>query len=320
MLRLPLVALIAGLAMLAAPAGAVIVGGGGSHATDCLLVFDADANWPPDLDRTPKEIRCVDGDPCDMDGTVNGSCEFAISVCANSTFDPRCTLNGVQTIVVDHAEDNGDPRFDTEFQALQSRIDNNIDPPSTTSDACTTATTMHVRVAGPLPNNACRKATKTIRITTRSIAAGGKVYKDKDRFNLTCEPAPAGCDPRAFYSGTFDRIQREIFTPTCAVSACHDSQTHQNNLILESGTAYNALINVMPTNGAAAAAGWMRVLPGDSSESYLYHKVEGDLPSGAYGARMPFGGPYLDQHLIDIIQLWIDGGAPDMGWVPGTDN
>ena len=49
---------------------AVIVGGGGSHATDCLLVFEADANWPSDPDRTRKEIRCVDGDPCDLDGTV----------------------------------------------------------------------------------------------------------------------------------------------------------------------------------------------------------------------------------------------------------
>jgi hypothetical protein len=171
MVRLALIALLAGLTMLAPPASGVIVGGGGSHATDCLLVFDADVNWPPGPDRTPKEIRCVDGDACDMDGTLNGTCEFAISACANSTFDPRCTLNGVQTIVVDHAEDNGDPRFDTEFQAFQSRIDNNIDPPSTTSDACTTATTMHVRVNGPLSNNACRKGTKTIRIATRSIAA-----------------------------------------------------------------------------------------------------------------------------------------------------
>src|SRR5947208_3153929 len=58
--------------LLVAPAHAVIVGGGGSHATDCLLVFEADANWPSDPDRTPKEIRCVDGDPCDLDGTVNG--------------------------------------------------------------------------------------------------------------------------------------------------------------------------------------------------------------------------------------------------------
>jgi hypothetical protein len=313
------IAVLVSLFVLAGPAHAVFVGGGGSHATDCLLVFDADANWPADPDRTPTEIRCADGDPCDLVGAVTGRCQFAVSVCANSTFDARCTLNGVQSITVDHAEDNGDPRFDTEFQALQSRIDNGVDPPSTTSDTCTIATTMHVPVDGPLANGACRKTRKTIRITTLSIASGGKIYKDKDRFALTCEPAIAGCDARAFYSGTFDRIQRQIFTPSCAVSACHDSQTHQNDLILETGTSYGALIDVTPTNSAAAADGWKRVLPGDSSRSYLYHKVEGDLPSGAYGGRMPFGGPYLDQHLIDIIQFWIDAGAPSTGWVPGTD-
>jgi hypothetical protein len=121
---------------------ATVVGGGGSPSTDCLLVFDIDANYPPDR---PKQIRCADGDPCDLDGTVNGSCQFAVAVCANSTADARCTLDGVQSIKVDHAEDNGDPRFDPEFQALQSRIDNTIDPPSPDPDRCTAATNIHVR-------------------------------------------------------------------------------------------------------------------------------------------------------------------------------
>jgi hypothetical protein len=35
---------------------------------------------------------------------------------------------------------------------------------------------------------------------------------------------------------------------------------------------------------------------------------------------MPLIGPPLDAHLIDVIRLWIDAGAPDTGWVPGTDN
>jgi hypothetical protein len=305
-------------ALLATPVHAVIVGGGGSHTTDCLLVFDTAANWPPDPDRTPREIRCADGDPCDEDGLVNGSCQFGVAVCVNSTFDARCTLNGVQSITVDHAEDNGDPRFDPEFQALQTRIDNTIDPPSTTADDCTSATIMHVPVEGPLAGNVCRKTRKTVKVTTLSIASGGKIYKDKDKLRLTCEPAPAGCDPRAFYSGTFDRIQRQVFDQSCAVSGCHDSQTNQANMILETGAAYTNLVNVTPTNGSVPPD-WKRVLPGDSSRSFLYHKITGTLGPGQ-GAQMPFGGPMLDQHLIDIIQLWIDGGAPEMNWVPGTDS
>ncbi len=313
--RLALLALLAALATSFA-VQAIIVGGGGSPSTDCLLVFSVDANYPP---GHPHHIRCTDGDAsCDLDGKVNGSCQFAVAVCANSTADPRCTLNGVQSSTVEHAQDNGDPRFDTEFQALQTRIDNTINPPTTDPDVCTTGTNMHVTVEGPFGNGICRKSWKTVKITTLSIASGGKVYRDRDEIKLTCDPSPTGCDPRAFYAGTFDRIQQQVFDQSCAVSGCHDSQTHQQNLVLETGASYGNLINITPTN-MNVPPDWKRVLPGDSSRSFIYHKVTGDLSAGE-GARMPFGGPMLDQHLIDIIQLWIDGGAPQTGWVPGTDN
>src|SRR5438552_2074586 len=100
----PLLVALLVTASLAAPVAAIIVGGGGSSTTDCLLVFSTDANDPP---AHPRNLRCADGDPCDLDGTVNGVCQFAVAVCANSTALPRCTLNGVQSITVQHAEDNG---------------------------------------------------------------------------------------------------------------------------------------------------------------------------------------------------------------------
>src|SRR5512144_2153404 len=91
-------------------ADAVVVPGGGGSKTDCLTAFDAAANIPA---SRPKEVRCADGDPCDTDGVVNGQCVFAVAVCANGTFDPtRCTSPGVNDILVDHAQDNGDPLFD----------------------------------------------------------------------------------------------------------------------------------------------------------------------------------------------------------------
>jgi hypothetical protein len=301
---------------LSARAHAFPIGGGGSISTDCLLVFDANANTPPER---PHHIRCIDGDPCDADGAINGSCQFAVGVCANSTFDPRCTLNGVQSVTVDHALDNGDPRFDPEFQALQTRIDTiTSDPPNTDPDDCTVPTNFHVPVEGPLAGGKCKKTRKTVKITTLTPLVGGKQYRDRDRINLTCDPAPAGCDAHAFYMGTFDRIQKQIFSPSCATSSCHDSQTHQSNLILEVGASYGNLVDVTPTN-PNVPVDWKRVLPGDSSRSFVYHKVTGDLTVGQ-GERMPFGGPYLDQHLIDILQLWIDAGAPETGWVPGTDD
>lgn len=311
--RAPLIALSVAL-LLAGRAGATIVGGGGSPSTDCLLVFDIAANYPSER---PKHIRCTDGDPCDADGIVNGSCQFAVAVCANSTGDPRCTPSSVQSITVDHAEDNGDRRFDPEFQALQSRIDNAIEPPSATLDDCTAATDIHVAVQGPLPNGACRKSRKTVKIVTLSPAVAGKVLKDTDRLKLTCDPSPAGCEPPP-YDGTFDRIQQQIFDQSCALSGCHDSQTHQANLILETGAAYGNLVDVTPTN-PNVPVDWKRVLPGDSSRSFLFHKITGDLDVGQ-GQQMPLDGGSLDQHLIDIIQLWIDAGAPATGWVPGTED
>ena len=44
------------------------------------------------------------------------------------------------------------------------------------------------------------------------------------------------------------------------------------------------------------------------------------LPDDTFGVRMPFHRAAIDSHLIDIIMLWIQNGAPSAGWVAGTDN
>src|SRR5713101_2340861 len=177
-----------------------VVGGGGSPATDCLLVFEANVNSPL---AKPRNISCTDGDPsCDIDHTVNGLCEFALAVCANSTFDPRCTLNGVRSITVDHAQDNGDPKFDPEFQSLQQRIDNTIAPPTTEANVCTAPSLFLLPVSGPFAGPVCRRTRKTVHIVTLSTPVNSKIFKDTDKMTLTCNPAPppAGCDPRVFYT------------------------------------------------------------------------------------------------------------------------
>ena len=50
-----------------------------------------------------------------------------------------------------------------------------------------------------------------------------------------------------------------------------------------------------------------RVKPGDPNNSYVVQKLEG-APT-ITGARMPFGGPYLDQATIDQVRAWITAGA-----------
>jgi hypothetical protein len=308
--------------MLAAPsaARAVTVGGGGSPRMDCLAVFETTANVPP---RHPKNVRCTDGDPtCDADGVVNGTCEFPVAVCANSQFAPGCTMSGVQTISVDHASDDGDPKFSPALQALQARIHNEIDPPTADSAQCTSATTFRLTIRGPFGPGVCKPAMQMVRMVTVSGLIDGKVYRDVDKLRLRCDPAPNGCTPAELFTGTFDRIQRQVFNQSCAVSGCHDSQSKTGNLLLETGAAYANLVDAATTNVGANAAGWKRVhtldaTSGDPATSLLLQKLVG--PPAGFGARMPFNRPKLDQSLIDVVQLWIAAGAPATGWVPGTD-
>lgn len=312
--------LAAGLLVWAAPGGALVIGGGGKASTDCLAVFKVADGVP----LKGSKIACVDGDPsCDADGVVNGSCQIPVAVCANSTALARCTLDGLEAITVQHAADNGDPKFDPEFQALQTRVDNAIQPPTTDTDLCTTPTNFHVSIKGPFKSgskNTCSASSKTLKLTALSTVIAGKITTDTDSLKLSCAPAPStGCDPQVLFTGTFDRIQRQIFNQSCALSGCHDSQSQTGGLLLESGASYTNLVNADPQNGSALALGWKRVNPGDPTTSFIYHKVSGDLPDPSFGVRMPRGKPKLNKTLINVMQAWITGGAPDMGWVPGTD-
>ena len=155
--------------------GAIVIGGGGSSRTDCLLVLDAPVNDPP---AKPKQVRCTDGDPsCDADGVVNGVCVFAVGVCANSTFDPRTARSAAcSSITVEHALDNGDPKFDPDFQALQTRIDSEIE---SADHARPTAapTPTNIRVSDSrarFRGNVCSRRKKQVKIATAVDVPGGR--------------------------------------------------------------------------------------------------------------------------------------------------
>lgn len=316
------VAVLAAALAAAAPATAVIVGGGGSKSKDCLVVFDAAVNFP--IGRE-KQVRCVDGDAtCDTDGSVNGSCSIAVRVCANSTFSSACTLSGVTGINVDHAIDNGtDPKFDPDYLAVQDRIEDEFLFPVDTADTCTATITLTVPIKGPLGNNCGRRQKKLkLRSTAQSIDG---VAKDTDTLKLSCEPATVnGCNPQTLYTSTFDRIQKQIFNQSCALGSCHDSESQAGGLLLETGASHGNLVNELPINGPAEAAGWRRVtvfvqdVQGDADSSFLYRKIEGDLPDATYGESMPRGKAKLPGSLREVIRLWIEAGAPLTTWVPGT--
>ena len=102
---------------------------------------------------------------------------------------------------------------------------------------------------------------------------------------------------------TLDSIQANVFSANCAVSGCHGGAGAVQGLRLDPGFSAGNLINVpSPQNPALT-----RVIPGDPDNSFLIRKLEG---TQTVGARMPDGGPYLQQSTVDVIRQWIANGAP----------
>lgn len=100
---------------------------------------------------------------------------------------------------------------------------------------------------------------------------------------------------------TFASIQARVLTPIC--TACHAGAAAPMGLRLDAGSSYALLVGVP----SAEVPGLQRIKPGNPADSYLIQKLEG---RAAVGARMPFGGPYLDDATIAVIRQWIAAGAP----------
>jgi hypothetical protein len=320
--RVPALVLALLAAAPAGPAGALVVGGGGPRGRDCISVFDAAANFPLPP-RPPRHVDCVDGDPgCDADGARNARCLFDVRLCLNSTAISGCTPLRTNNVSVHHAIDNGDPLFDVDFQALQQRVSQLL-PDNEDLDDCTQLSSLTVALKPPGPSGVWRTNVKRLRLTAAGFA-GGRPLVDRDRMRFTCRPEGDGFyAPRDLYTGTFDRIRQEVFAVSCAKSGCHDSESHQADLILLPNAAYSQLVGVVPTTAGAADDGLERVMPGDPDLSLLYRKLTPGLPP-EYGPAMPLTGPAPSATLVEIIRLWIIGDAtlgpaPEDGWVEGTD-
>lgn len=114
-------------------------------------------------------------------------------------------------------------------------------------------------------------------------------------------PLPPGGGGNGALTADLASIQSHVFTPICTV--CHAGGSAPQGLHLDEANAYTMLVGV-PSNEAPAV---LRVDPGNPDNSYVIQKLEGHA---AVGARMPFGGPYLDDATIAVIRQWITNGAP----------
>lgn len=95
---------------------------------------------------------------------------------------------------------------------------------------------------------------------------------------------------------SFSDIQQNIFNNSCV--SCHSASSPSGGLDLSEGAAYDNLVNV-----ASTGSNLQRVVPFNSSASYLFKVLDGtDAPLMPPGAR-------LSQAKIDSVKSWINRGA-----------
>jgi len=223
---------------------------------------------------------CTDGDPaCDAAPSADGVCEYRARLCLMTASKAACAPEDVARVIVTPGPG---------LEGLADVLGRFKATP--TADACTEHSLVQVKTRG-------KKMGRTV---LRALTPGGR-----ERYTFVCRPHKGGPPP-----ATFDDIQRKIFDTTCATPSCHGAGAASAGLDLSAGAAYANLVNVPPSNEVAAAAGWMRVIPGDPGGSFLMYKLTGDLEAGK-GSRMPLVGAPLPQSAIDLIRNWIASGAPE---------
>jgi hypothetical protein len=135
---------------------------------------------------------------------------------------------------------------------------------------------------------------------------------------VSCEKTGQSVPPPVVptVKATFDVIQDQIFTTSCAVSGCHASTSDpsyaQHGLVLTKGVSYNNLLGKLAKNTAAATLKLQLVKQNDADNSFLYHKITcGSLHHSSnanFGARMPLSG-YLSKGQVELVRQWINQGA-----------
>ncbi len=305
------------LALCAVPAAA-LTPGGGAAASDCLVEFGTTpANYPP---SHPREIRCTDNDPaCDTDPTV-GRCAVPVSVCLNVTDAnlPACTPADLDLFTIKNPQPDTNPKHDFGFQTLQDQVNQLFLPISAAQhDHCTsddvTPVAIGVAMKLSLKTQTFKHTSKTL-VATMTGTRGTSAVRDADRLKISCYPGTNG--PCTGVTGTFDQIQKQIFSPRCAVPTCHAAAQPPHDLALQPADAYASLVNAP---ASTSNDGLMRVLQGDPDHSFLVLKLRGALGLGE-GERMPRGGPYLDPSTMALVTDWIAAGAPESGFVGSSSD
>ncbi len=114
-----------------------------------------------------------------------------------------------------------------------------------------------------------------------------------------------GGDPAEPAPPTFTEIHERVLQASCVFATCHKGgPSPAGDLSLERDEAYASLVDVP----SSAAAGRVRVVPGDPDASYVLEKITASAP--AAGEPMPPDAP-LEADRIELLRAWIEAGAAD---------
>lgn len=189
-------------------------------------------------------------------------------------------------------------------------------PPSPTPSATHTPTGIPTATSGPptvtgtrpptATATAAPPATPTPSITATEVPSPTATPTATPTETPTSAPTPT---VTAAPGSSFAAIQADIFDTRCAIPGCHTDELAPFNgdLSLEEDSSYADLVDVVPMNAVARAAGFLRVDPGVPENSFLLRKVTG--PGPGEGTRMPLTGPPLSPQQIESIRNWIARGA-----------
>jgi hypothetical protein len=130
-------------------------------------------------------------------------------------------------------------------------------------------------------------------------------YNSGDWYANVFTAAQAGGELRGQLTSpapTLTQLQATIFGPIC--STCHTSGGDSPDLSTAALT-YSSTVGVASAQQPAV----LYIAAGDPDNSYLVLKIEG--AASISGVRMPAGGPYLSQAMIDGVRAWVAAGAPN---------
>jgi hypothetical protein len=160
----------AALVMLVAlPAAALRLPGGGNARTDCYVGFEVTGVAAATSTRV---VECTDGDPtCDLDGAENDSCRFEVAACLNSPNDrPTCIPPAPPAALT---------------KVKLRRAAAGLGLPALDAADCGPA--QNIDVAVKVRRNGRKRPGKTV---LRGVAVSPvKPKRDKDKARLICNPA-----------------------------------------------------------------------------------------------------------------------------------